>query len=148
MPTQGEKKLLPYSAKQMFDLVSDVAAYPQFMSWISATRIRSHTDMGDHQIMEADMVISFKVFRERFGSKVTLWPQKTRIDTEYLDGPFKYLVSYWQFTDQDGGGCEVDFFVDFEFRNIILEKLIGRLFSEATRRTINAFENRAKVLYG
>jgi coenzyme Q-binding protein COQ10 len=148
MPTQGEKKILPYSAAQMYDLAADVGAYPQFLPWISAARIRSRTDMGDHEIMEADLVISFKVFRERFGSKVTLWPEKNRIDTQYLDGPFKYLVSYWQFTDQDQGGCEVDFFVDFEFKNIILQKLIGVVFSEAMRRTMKAFEKRAAFLYG
>ena len=148
MPTQHEKKTLPYTAAQMYALASDVAAYPEFLPWISAARIRSRTDLGDHEVMEADLVISFKVFRERFGSRVTLWPERKRIDTEYLDGPFRYLTSYWQFTDLDGGGCEVEFFVDFEFKNPILQKLIGVVFGEAVRRTMAAFEARAKVLYG
>ena len=147
MPTQGEKKLLPYTAAQMYDLVADVESYPKFLPWNSAARIRSRKNMGNHEVMEADLVISFKVFRERFGSRVTLWPEAKKINTEYLDGPFKYLHSNWMFTDMEGG-CEVDFFVDFEFKNIILQKLIGVVFGEAMRRTMRAFEDRAKVLYG
>jgi len=103
--------------------------------------------MGDHEVMEADLVISFKVFRERFGSRVTLWPERHRIDTEYLDGPFRHLKSYWQFRDVPGG-CEVDFSVDFEFRNALLQKVIGVVFNEAMQRIVRAFEARATALYG
>ncbi len=104
-------------------------------------------ERGDHQVMEADLVISFKVFRERFGSRVTLWPELRRIDTEYLDGPFKFLKSYWIFREAEGG-CEVEFFVDFEFRNAILQKIIGVVFNEAMQRIVRAFESRANALYG
>lgn len=98
--------------------------------------------------MEADLVISFKLFRERFGSRVHLYPQKHRIEMEYLDGPFRYLKSHWQFRDLSGGGCEVEFYVDFEFRNIVLQKLIGVVFNEAMQRIVRAYEARAKDLYG
>jgi coenzyme Q-binding protein COQ10 len=148
MPTQGEKKNLPYSAAQMYALVADVASYPQFLPWTAAARIRSRQQVDDHEVMEADLVISFKVFRERFGSRVTLWPDILKIDTEYLDGPFRYLVSNWKFTNLEQGGCEVDFFVDFEFKNVILQKLIGVMFDAAMRKTMRAFEERARDLYG
>ena len=131
----------------MYALVADVAKYPEFLPWCSAARIRSRKDKGDHEVMEADLVISFKVFRERFGSRVTLWPERRRIDTEYLDGPFKYLKSYWIFREAEGG-CEVEFFVDFEFRNAILQKIIGVVFTEAMHRIVRAFESRAAALYG
>ena len=147
MPTHSETRKLPYTAEQMYALVADVAKYPEFLPWCSAARIRSRKDKGDHEVMEADLVISFKVFRERFGSRVTLWPEKRRIDTEYLDGPFKYLRSYWIFHDAEGG-CEVEFFVDFEFRNAILQKIIGVVFTEAMHRIVRAFESRAAALYG
>ena len=147
MPTHSETRKLPYTAEQMYALVADVAKYPEFLPWCSAARIRSRKDKGDHEVMEADLVISFKVFRERFGSRVTLWPEKRRIDTEYLDGPFKYLRSYWIFHDAEGG-CEVEFFVDFEFRNAILQKIIGVVFTEAMHRIVRAFEARAAALYG
>ena len=147
MPTHSETRQLPYTADQMYRLVADVAKYPEFLPWCAAARIRSREDLGDHEVMEADLVISFKVFRERFGSRVTLWPEARRIDTEYLDGPFKYLKSHWIF-HQDGAGCQVEFFVDFEFRNAILQKIIGVVFNEAMQRIVRAFEARAAALYG
>ena len=137
----------------MYDLVADVASYPKFLPWTAAARIRSRKPiaardgMGPGEVMEADLVISFKVFRERFGSRVTLWPSQMKIDTEYLDGPFKYLKSGWRFRDV-AGGCEVTFFVDFEFRNAILQGIIGVVFNEAMHRVVRAFEKRAADLYG
>ncbi|MGC9369804.1 MAG: type II toxin-antitoxin system RatA family toxin [Paracoccaceae bacterium] len=149
MPTHSETRKLPYSAAQMYDLVADVAAYPKFLPWTAAARIRSRTPIaGGGEVMEADLVISFKVFRERFGSRVTLWPEQRRIDTEYLDGPFKFMKSNWQFHDLDEGGCEVAFFVDFEFKNAVLQKVIGVVFHEAMQRVVRAFEARAEELYG
>ena len=152
MPSHHEIKVLPYTADQMYALVADVAEYPKFLPWTAAARIRSRTPItgvnGAGEVMEADLVISFKVFRERFGSRVTLWPAQKRIDTEYLDGPFKYLKSGWSFADLPHGSCKVDFFVDFEFRNAILGKVIGVVFGEAMSRIVRAFEDRAKTLYG
>ena len=149
MPTHSETRALPWTAEEMFALVADVGRYPEFLPWTAAARIRSRqpADAGK-EIMEADLVISFKVFRERFGSRVVLDPTAGRIDTEYLDGPFRYMRSNWTFRDRPGGGCDVGFFVDFEFRNAILQKLIGVVFDEAMRRVVRAFEARAEALYG
>lgn len=150
MPTHSETRPLPYTAQQMYDLVADVALYPQFLPWCAAARIRSTTpvtsELGEGEEMLADLVISFKVFRERFGSRVVLHPAAMHIDTEYLDGPFKYMKSTWDFKDV-GDGCEVKFFVDFEFKNFLLQKAIGLVFNEAMHRIVAAFEARAKALY-
>jgi coenzyme Q-binding protein COQ10 len=148
MPTHSETKRLPYSARQMYDLVADVEAYPKFLPWNAAARIRSRRALDSGaEVMEADLVISFKVFRERFASRVTLWPQTLKIDTEYLDGPFRHMRSNWAFRDRPGG-CEVDFHVDFEFRNAILQGIIGMVFNDAMQRVVRAFERRAAELYG
>lgn len=148
MPTHSEKRKLPYTARQMYDLVADVARYPEFLPWTAAARIRSRSPRPDGaEVMEADLVISFKVFRERFGSRVTLWSEDRRIETEYLDGPFRHMRSTWAFRETEGG-CEVDFFVDFEFRNALLQRVIGVVFDEAMRRVVRAFEDRARALYG
>ena len=147
MTTHSETRTLPYSPQQMYDLVADVARYPEFLPWCAAARIRSRVPQGASEVMEADLVISFKVFRERFGSCVTLWPEAGAIDTEYLDGPFKYLKSRWEFRPVDAG-CDVHFHVDFEFRNAVLQKVIGLVFNEAMQRIVRAFETRAKALYG
>ncbi len=147
MPTHSEIRILPYSAQAMYDLVADVARYPEFLPWCAAARIRGITPQDDARLMEADLVISFKVFRERFGSRVLLWDEARKIDTEYLDGPFRYMKSTWAFRDAPGG-CEVDFFVDFEFRNAVLQGIIGLVFNEAMQRIVRAFERRAEALYG
>ncbi len=148
MPSHAEHRKMPYSADQMYNLVADVASYPEFLPWCAAARIRSRTARGECEVMEADLVISFKVFRERFGSRVTLWTDGSRIDTEYLDGPFRYLKSKWIFTPADDGGCIVDFDVDFEFKNRVLQSVIGLVFNEAMHRIVHAFEKRAARLYG
>jgi len=146
MPRHEETRVLPYTAQQMYDLVADVESYPKFLPWNAAARIRSRRPIPEGEVMEADLVISFKVFRERFGSRVTLWPQRHKIDTEYIDGPFRYMRSTWAFRDVPGG-CEVQFFVDFEFRNAILQGIIGVVFNEAMLRIVRAFERRAAELY-
>ncbi len=139
---------MPYSAQQMYDLVADVGSYPKFLPWCAAARIRSRTPQGASEVMEADLVISFKVFRERFGSRVVLHPDEHKIDTEYLDGPFRYMKSNWAFADRPDGGCDVSFFVDFEFKNAVLQGIIGMVFNEAMQRIVRAFERRAAELYG
>ena len=148
MPVHEEHRKLPYSADEMFDLVADVARYPEFLPWTAAARIRSRRPFPGGEVMEADLVVSFKVFRERFGSRVRLWPAERRIETDYLDGPFRHMHSTWSFRDTDGGGCAVDFHVDFEFRSAILQRIIGVVFNDAMHRIVRAFETRAEDLYG
>ncbi len=148
MPKHHEIKTLPYTATQMYELVADVASYPEFLPWNSAARIRSRSPIEGGEVMEADLVISFKVFRERFASRVMLFPGEKRIETEYLDGPFRHMKSTWGFKDRETGGCDVDFFVDFEFRNALLQGIIGVVFNDAMQRIVRAFERRAAVLYG
>ena len=146
MPTHNEKKKLCYTAQQMYNLVADVASYPEFLPWCAAARVKSVVPKGNTHVMSADLVISFKVFRERFESLVVLNNDELFIDTEYLDGPFKYMESTWKFEDLQEG-CTVTFFVDFEFKNMILQSIIGLVFNEAMQRIVRAFESRADALY-
>ena len=149
MPSHHEYRHMPYSPEQIYDLVADVARYPEFLPWTAAARIRSRQPIEGGEEIEADLVISFKVFRERFGSRVQLYPDQGKIDTAYLDGPFKYMVSHWHIKPAEAdAGCIVDFHVDFEFRNPVLQRLIGVVFDQAMRRVVTAFETRAKALYG
>lgn len=147
MPAHSETKRLPYSPDQMYDLVADVANYPDFLPWTAAARVRSTKDMGDHTVMLADLVVSFKVFRERFGSRVVLWPTLQKIETAYIEGPFKYLESTWTFHPAEDG-CEVHFEVDFEFKNKLLQGAAGMFFNQAMQTIVRAFERRAAELYG
>lgn len=143
MPTHAEKRHLPYSQKQLFDLVAEVDRYPEFLPWCTACRITRR----EGESFYADLVVRFKVFSERFASKVTLHGHD-QIDVEYIDGPFRYLNNHWRFIPQYDGSCVIDFFVDFEFRSKMLQALIGLLFNEAVSRMVGAFETRARSLYG
>ena len=147
MPTHSETRRLPYSPDQMYRLVADVDKYPEFLPWCSAARVRSRELESNCEIMLADLVISFKVFSEKFGSKVILHPGSKKIETEYLDGPFRFLKSSWEFESHNGVGCEVKFFVSFEFKSLLLQKVIGVVFNEAMQRIVRAFEKRANDLY-
>jgi len=143
MPSHAERRSLPYAPEQLFDLVADIERYPEFLPWCVAARIRRRE--GD--VVFADLVIGFKMVRERFTSRVVL-ERPWRIDVTYAEGPFRHLKNHWIFEAGPEGGTVVDFYVDFEFRSRMLQTLIGPLFFEAVRRMVAAFESRAAALYG
>ena len=142
MPSFAEERHLLYSQQQLFDLVADVERYPEFLPWCTACRVTKR----ENQLIEADLLVGFKMLRERFTSRVTLNAPNS-IQVEYLDGPFRYLNNHWIFKPTQDG-CVIDFYIDFEFRSRLLQRLIGPLFSEAVRRMVSAFDNRALALYG
>ncbi len=138
---------MQYSAQQMYDLIADIEKYPEFLPWCAAVRRRSSRIDGTCEIVDADMIVSFKVFREKFGSRVELNPEGRKIDVSYIDGPFKYLTNNWHFKPIDETSCEVEFFVDFEFKSRTLQALIGVVFHQAMQQVVRAFERRAESLY-
>lgn len=143
MPTHAERRSLPYTPEQMFDLVAGVDKYPQFLPWCIASRITKRE--GD--IFYADLVIGYKMVRERFSSRVTaIRPDEVRV--EYMSGPMRHLNNRWRFERNPDGTCTIDFFVDFEFKNPMLQKLITVFFHEAVKRMVGSFEARAAELYG
>ena len=133
---------MPYTPAQMFDLVADVARYPEFLPWCVGARVTDRTESG----LIGHMTIGFGPFRESFTSRVGL-DRASRITVKYERGPFKYLNNVWEFTP-DPAGCKIAFAVDFEFRNALLRAAIGVVFHEATRRMVNAFLVRARAIYG
>jgi len=138
-----ERRLLPYRPDQLFDLVADIEKYPEFLPWCMGARIRTRKENE----VTADLVIGFKVYRERFTSRVVL-TKPDRIHVTYSEGPFRYLENEWKFEPGPNGGCVLDFYVDFEFSSRMLQKVIEVLFNEAVRRMVAAFEGRARKLYG
>ncbi len=143
MPRHTEKRNLPYTPEQMFDLVADVKRYQEFLPWVAATRIRSNSDSQ----MIADLVVGFRSLKETFTSRVNKH-RPDRIEIDYIEGPLKYLHNSWKFEPDGKGGTNIDFCVDFAFRNRLFETLAGQMFDRALRRMIGAFEARAHQLYG
>ena len=144
MPVHAEQRLLPYRPDQLFDLVADIERYPEFLPWCIGARITRR----EPKLIHADLIIGFRMIRERFTSRVSLDRANGRIEVAYLDGPFKYLRNRWLFEPAENDMTRLDFFVDFEFRSALLRRLIGVLFNEAVRRMVAAFEARARQLYG
>lgn len=142
MPGIHETRRLPYSAEQMFDLVADVKRYGEFLPWVIATRVKS----DDGREMLADMLVGFKMLREKFTSRV-IKERPHSITVHYIDGPMRDLDNRWNFRSLGPDACEVDFHVEFTFRNALFEKMAGQYFDKAFRKMVEAFEERAAALY-
>ena len=142
MPRHKETRRLPYTPEQMFDLVTDVGRYAEFLPWVVAMRVRKDTP----EETLADMIVGFKGLRESFSCRVHK-DRPNSVTVSYIDGPMRHLTNEWHFVPLEEGGCRVDFMVDFSFRNRMFEALAGQMFDKALRKMIAAFETRAGELY-
>ncbi len=143
MPSHFEQKILPYTPEQMFDLVAAVDQYKEFAPWCLGSRINK---WDGENIFYADLVIGYKMFRERFSSKVIL-DRPHSITIEYLEGPLKHLTNEWRFISEPNGHCRIDFSVEFEFNHFVFQSLVNVFFNEVVKRMVSAFEKRAYELY-
>ena len=149
MPSFHNSRRVRHNAADMFDLVADVERYPEFVPLCENLVVRKREALdGERSILEADMTVAYKVFHETFASKVTLDRPKLEILVEYLDGPFRSLENRWRFKDEGERACEVEFFIEYEFRSRTLGLLMGGVFEAAFRRFAEAFEQRANKIYG
>jgi len=142
MTVHAEKRVINHRPEDLYALVADVQKYPEFLPWCLAARIRDKSPIS----MSADLIIGFNMFRERFTSFVDLDVDNLEITVKYAEGPFKHLTNRWRFVDHPDG-CEIDFYVDFEFNSRLLQSVIETLFTEAVKRMVRAFETRADILY-
>jgi coenzyme Q-binding protein COQ10 len=146
MPFFTEEKIMPYSAKQIFDLVMDIESYPKFLPWCKIAKITNRSDDN----LTADLVINFKGLFEKYTSLVKykiISDNELEITVSAIDGSFKYLINKWHLKNINAKSSQVSFFIDFSFRSMILEKIIGGVFQKATIKMMTAFEERAKILY-
>ncbi len=143
MPSHQEKRVVPYTSEQLFALVMDIEKYPEFLPWCLGARINER----NRDQLNAEVIVGYKVFREKFSSRVHFLKPK-HIEVEYMKGPMRHLHNRWIFKDLKGGKCEIDFYVDFSLKTKLFEKLVDQFFHLALVKMINAFEARAKDLYG
>lgn len=147
MPKFENARTVQHTPGQMFDLVADIEHYPRFLPLCQNLVVRSRRERDGKTLLIADMTVAYKLVRETFTSQVLLRPEERQIDVSYVDGPFRYLENRWTFLPA-GSGCEVRFFIDYEFKSRALGLLMGSMFDYAFRRFANAFEERADVVYG
>ncbi|BDA84670.1 ubiquinone-binding protein [Aureimonas sp. SA4125] len=148
MPKFETVRPVSHNPDQMFALVADVERYPEFLPLCRSLRIRDRRQSDGKTLLVADMTVAYKMVKETFTSQVLLKPEEHRIDVKYVDGPFRYLDNQWNFTPREGGGCDVSFFIDYEFKSRTLGLLMGSMFDFAFRRFAAAFETRADEIYG
>ncbi|WP_336489198.1 type II toxin-antitoxin system RatA family toxin [Methylobacterium nigriterrae] len=150
MPSFRITRAVRHSPEQMYDLVADVERYPEFLPLCESLRILRRQDgpAEDTQILVAEMGVGYKAIRERFTTRVSLDRPKLRITAEYIDGPFRHLENRWAFKPGAQGGCNVEFFITYEFKSFALGLLMGKMFDKAFRKFTDAFESRADRVYG
>ena len=144
MPQFETIKHVSHPPEEMFALVADVEKYPEFLPLCEALTVRSRKEREGRTVLVADMTVGYKAIRETFTSEVQLKP----LDVKYLDGPFRYLSNIWRFDPAPGGGSDIHFFIDYEFKSRILGAMMGAMFDRAFRMFTNAFEKRADAIYG
>src|SRR5882762_5223577 len=150
MPRISSKRRILHSATQMFDLVADVERYPEFVPLCKSLNIRQRTPKPDDgtEIVICEMVVSFKLVRETFTTRVTLDRPNLKILVEYLKGPFSNLENRWTFEPKSETDCDVGFYLNYEFKSRMLAMLMGTMFDAAFARFASAFEKRADAVYG
>lgn len=148
MTASHQTRDVPYTADQMFALVAGIEEYPSYLPWCVGARIRRREVENGNEVVTADLIVAYKVFREQFTSRVTLDKTARIIDVHYVQGPFKYLANKWEFEPLPEGGSRIHFFIDFEFRSVTLQKLMNGVFAKAFARMMQAFIDRADQLYG
>ncbi|MGE0062995.1 MAG: type II toxin-antitoxin system RatA family toxin [Xanthobacteraceae bacterium] len=149
MPSFSTRRRVKHAATDMFDLVADVETYPEFVPLCSALKVRSRTPKEDGvEVLVADMTVAYKMVRETFTSRVTLDRPNLTILVEYLNGPFSRLQNRWTFRPAGEAACDIEFFIDYEFKSRVLAMLMGAMFDTAFRKFATAFEQRADKIHG
>ncbi len=148
MPQFKTMRRVPFTPGQMYAIASDVEKYPEFLPLCTGLTVLSRAPRdGGGEDLTASMGVGYKAIKETFTTRVVLMPEANAIDVFYLDGPFKRLENRWRFVEAVGG-AEIDFFIDYEFKSPMLGVLVGGMFDQAFRKFAEAFENRARQVYG
>jgi coenzyme Q-binding protein COQ10 len=140
-------RVLPYTPEQLFALVGDVEAYPQFVPWITAMRTWNGREDGAVSTIDAEAQVGFSFLREKFATRVRRDAEYLTVDVSLLYGPFKRLSNQWKFSPQ-GNETLVEFVIDFAFKSRMLDALLAANLDRAADKLIACFEARARAIHG
>ena len=135
--------VLPFNARQLYEIVIDVETYPEFLPWCLSSRIVKKFDDSN---FDAELTVGYKAIDEKYISRIKAEYEK-KIISKAISGPFKSLDSSWHFKNIDKKQCRVDFIIEYQFKSFFLDKVMGSLFKKATIKMLDAFELRAKSLH-
>ncbi|RDK89996.1 type II toxin-antitoxin system RatA family toxin [Enterobacillus tribolii] len=142
MPQISRSALVPFSARQMYQLVNDVAAYPAFLPGCIGSRVLE----SGPESMTAAVAVSKAGISKTFTTRNTL-TDNSSIRMQLVDGPFRKLMGGWQFTPLSDDACKVELHLDFEFTNKLVELAFGKIFKELAGSMVQAFTSRAREVY-
>ena len=146
MPSASIKKKIPCSKKNLIEMVLDIEKYPEFVPWCLDGKIHDKIDKGDKIEIKADLTIGKSFFKDTYKSFVIYNKSEDSIHVTNINGPLKHLENEWFFR-QDGDSSEVEFQVDFELKNKILNILMIKSFDLGLKKIADAFEKRAIQLF-
>ena len=147
MPRFETRRRVPHTARQMFDLVADVEKYPRFLPLCEALRIKRRETVDGKPALITEMDVGYGALHERLTSRVMLDADTLQVLATYVEGPFRHMENRWSFADASDGGSDVIFFIDYEFKSMVLQMLMGGLFDTVFRKFTTAFEQRARDVY-
>ena len=148
MPKHFEKKIVNFTAKQMYEIVADIDNYREFLPWCNDSKIIEVTNIdNEKKTLIADLEIGYKDLVYTYRSNVLLNKQELTIKVDFVHGPFKNLDNSWIFKKIDDQSCEIEFFIDFELNVGVLNLLINKFFDKAFKKMVNSFEDRANQIY-
>lgn len=147
MPHRTDTVRVPFSAAQMFDLVADIERYPEFLPWCRALRVVDVREEAGASVLTADMLVGYRMFREQFRSEARLDRPSMRIEADYIRGPMRRMQNHWRFRDLEPGWSLIEFSIDFEMRNPLLQRAAHAVFEDAFGRMADAFVARAHQVY-
>ena len=146
MPSASIKKTIHCSKKELIDLVLDIEKYPLFVPWCLDSKIHKKIDKGNTLEIIADLTIGKSFFRDTYKSLVIYNKTLESIYVTNIDGPLKHLENNWHFK-QKGDSSEINFHVDFELKNRILNVLMIKSFDLGLKKIADSFEKRARILF-
>ena len=143
MPSINKSVVVPYSPAQMYTLVNDINAYPEFINWCEKSEILSQ----DADEIKATLHLSVGGLQKSFTTRNRLQPNKM-IEMRLVDGPFHHLEGFWIFETDGDNHCKIRFELEFEFSNKLMGIAAGPVFSQMTLGLVDAFSQRAQEVYG
>ena len=146
MSSASIKKIIPCKKKQLITMVLDIEKYPEFVPWCIEGRVYDKKESEDLIIFNGDLKVGKSLLNETFSSHVSYYKEKDKIIVNNLDGPLKHLKNEWIFKEVNNA-TQLEFFIDFELKNPILNSIIKRSFELGLNKIAKSFEERAIKLY-
>lgn len=134
---------MPYSADEMYALVNDIEAYPDFLTWCKTAQVANKTNTH----LQATVAVEVGKIKQSFSTDNTMQPGR-RITMQLVEGPFKFLSGCWQFDPQGKQSCNIRLDIEFEFKNKLLKIALSHTFNRIMDTMVDAFTKRAHEIYG